>query len=101
MHIMSVSSRCGPTMGRQAAMHGERERKKVTDAASGRACSVFFLLPSVKPALGGTTSQACSWRAWMLGDEHAGLTSTLCLHNVSHESSGGDGQRCGYAPALS
>ena len=29
----------------------------------------------------------------MLGDEHAGLTSTLCLHNVSHESSGGDRQR--------
>ena len=81
-------------------MQGERESKRVTDAASGRACSVFFL----RPALGGTTSQACSWMAWVLGDEHAGLTSTLCLHNVSHESSGGDGRRwlcaCSFLTAV-
>jgi hypothetical protein len=62
---------------------GQGERKKVM-----RACSVFFL----RPAFGATTSQACSWRVWVLGDEHGGLTSTLCLHNVSHG---------GYAPALS
>jgi hypothetical protein len=45
-----------------------RGKRSLSDAASGRACSVFFL----RPAFGRTTIQACSWRAWVLGDEHAG-----------------------------
>ena len=90
--------RCSRGVGRLAAMQGERERKKVTDAASGRACgSVFFL----RPALGGTTSQACSWRAWVLGDEHAGGSQARCACITCHmravEATGGGG----YAPALS